>query len=635
MSVTAADPYGDDIYTEPDGDPDTLSNLGPPEPDGRHLGGHRGADQHPVADGVEGNAFVEHYELQPIDRQTNGPQLFYGLRYHTHIVKPGEVETFHDQVGYWLWEPATNAVILTLGIPRGQVLLAGGHGRAGRHRVRGPGRGRLRGLRDPLQPVPRPGLPHPQLPDARHRQSPTAPGRTRRRACSTSPAGTSRSPTSTATPSPGSHRRPPTRWPQAAAAGLGRQPRDRRPTTRKQDTRHEPPDARAGPGHRCGWSQIDAEAARSLKHFLAARRLVDFAGPLGWEHSAVDTGPDRALDSAPSHRSRGGRRAGAPTGRAAGPVHPGPVGAGRRRPGCDRPRPRRRHRRRPGRRPGRGPTWCSTGRAGRRHRRNRRRLAPRPVPIGDDYSHYPEHVAKAVAALRAADIAGPYAIALGSRCYTGVTETTEHGGYPVFEHLRQILGGPVVWAPAVDGAVVLSQRGGDFELTVGEDFSIGYRSSDADWWSSTSKRASPSGSTRRRRRCIWLTADRSHPPEGYQAARSGRPVLVGRTPRRCSTLVSTTRSLDLQPLVDLSRLTSSHARNAVVAQAFPGLGDLRGATDTDPQTRPGRSEPGTTATAKLGPEEHFIDDDARSASGHGRPVPGTRPPRPGETVHRR
>ena len=99
--------------------------------------------------------------------------------------------------------------------------------------------------------------------------------------------------------------------------------------------------------------------------------------------------------------------------------------------------------------------------------------------ITDDYSEYPTHVAKAVAVLRAADIGGPYAIALGSRGYTGVTETTEHGGYPVFEHLRQILDGPVVWAPAVDGAVVLSQRGGDFELTVGQDFSIGYSSSDA------------------------------------------------------------------------------------------------------------------------------------------------------------
>jgi hypothetical protein len=85
-----------------------------------------GEDVHPVAEGTERNAFFEHYELQPIDRQTNGPQLFYGLRYHTHIVKPGEVETFHDQVGYWLWEPAAHAVTLTLGIPRGQALLASG-----------------------------------------------------------------------------------------------------------------------------------------------------------------------------------------------------------------------------------------------------------------------------------------------------------------------------------------------------------------------------------------------------------------------------------------------------------------------------------------------------------------------------
>jgi hypothetical protein len=52
--------------------------------------------------------------------------LFYGLRYHTHIVKPGEVETFHDQVGYWLWEPAARLVLLSLAIPRGQALLASG-----------------------------------------------------------------------------------------------------------------------------------------------------------------------------------------------------------------------------------------------------------------------------------------------------------------------------------------------------------------------------------------------------------------------------------------------------------------------------------------------------------------------------
>jgi hypothetical protein len=118
--------YGSDIYTEPEGENDTLANLGPLRAMAGIWEGVKGADQHPAVDGTEANTFVEHYELHPIDRQTNGPQLFYGLRYHTHIVKPGEVETFHDQVGYWLWEPAANRVTLTLGIPRAQVLLASG-----------------------------------------------------------------------------------------------------------------------------------------------------------------------------------------------------------------------------------------------------------------------------------------------------------------------------------------------------------------------------------------------------------------------------------------------------------------------------------------------------------------------------
>ena len=118
--------YGPDIYTEPEGDADTLENLGPLRPMAGVWEGTKGSDQHPVVEGTEADAFVEHYELHPIDRQTNGPQLFYGLRYHTHITKPGEAETFHDQVGYWLWEPEARAVTLTLGIPRAQVLMASG-----------------------------------------------------------------------------------------------------------------------------------------------------------------------------------------------------------------------------------------------------------------------------------------------------------------------------------------------------------------------------------------------------------------------------------------------------------------------------------------------------------------------------
>jgi hypothetical protein len=67
--------------------------------------GTGGSDEHPETNGTGRGSFGERFELQLIDRQTNGPQLFNGLRYHTHITKPGEVETFHDQVGYWLWEP--------------------------------------------------------------------------------------------------------------------------------------------------------------------------------------------------------------------------------------------------------------------------------------------------------------------------------------------------------------------------------------------------------------------------------------------------------------------------------------------------------------------------------------------------
>ena len=115
-----------DIFTEPAFDPNTLANLGPLATMAGTFSGDEGHDVHPVASGSEHNAFVEHYELEPIDPQTNGPQLLYGLRYHTRIVKPGEIETFHDQVGYWLYEPATETVTLTIAIPRGQVALATG-----------------------------------------------------------------------------------------------------------------------------------------------------------------------------------------------------------------------------------------------------------------------------------------------------------------------------------------------------------------------------------------------------------------------------------------------------------------------------------------------------------------------------
>ncbi|MEY2942026.1 MAG: hypothetical protein RLY97_40 [Pseudomonadota bacterium] len=120
-----------DIYTEPHPiDINTLKNLGPLTQMAGIFQGKRGIDIKPKAEGAKTQAFIERIELQPIDPQTNGPQLLYGLRYHAHVTKPGQVKTYHDQVGYWLWEPATGAVIHTLTIPRGQTALATGHAAA-------------------------------------------------------------------------------------------------------------------------------------------------------------------------------------------------------------------------------------------------------------------------------------------------------------------------------------------------------------------------------------------------------------------------------------------------------------------------------------------------------------------------
>ncbi|HXW65346.1 MAG TPA: heme-binding beta-barrel domain-containing protein [Burkholderiaceae bacterium] len=119
--------FPEDIFTEPSPiDVDTLRNLGPLRAMAGVWEGRRGLDVKPKAEGPKKQAYVEHIELQPIDPQTNGPQLFYGLRYHTHIVKPGQVKTYHDQVGYWLWEPATGVVVHTLTIPRAQIVMAAG-----------------------------------------------------------------------------------------------------------------------------------------------------------------------------------------------------------------------------------------------------------------------------------------------------------------------------------------------------------------------------------------------------------------------------------------------------------------------------------------------------------------------------
>jgi uncharacterized linocin/CFP29 family protein len=227
------------------------------------------------------------------------------------------------------------------------------------------------------------------------------------------------------------------------------------------------------------WEQIELEATRTLRHFLAGRPLVDFTGPLGWEHAAHPLGRVGAL-SAPA--AVGGdvatnlalnRRATQPLMEIRADFEIGYDELDAIDRGVS------------------NPDLSSVVEAARRaayiedhatfHGFNDADIigiAPasthESLPISDDYDEYPGIVASAAARLRASGVGGPYATALGPRCYTGVIETTEHGGYPVLEHIKLILGGPVVWAPAVDGAVVVSQRGGDYELVCGQDFSIGY-----------------------------------------------------------------------------------------------------------------------------------------------------------------
>ncbi|MEV0040798.1 family 1 encapsulin nanocompartment shell protein [Streptomyces sp. NPDC050804] len=90
---------------------------------------------------------------------------------------------------------------------------------------------------------------------------------------------------------------------------------------------------------------------------------------------------------------------------------------------------------------------------------------------------YPDAISQAVSTLRLAGVGGPYTLALSAGAYTAVNETSDHG-YPIHRHIDRVLDGGIVWAPAIDGAFLLSTRGGDFELRLGQDVSIGYLSHD-------------------------------------------------------------------------------------------------------------------------------------------------------------
>ncbi|GBE67912.1 29 KDa antigen CFP29 [Mycobacterium sp. MFM001] len=101
------------------------------------------------------------------------------------------------------------------------------------------------------------------------------------------------------------------------------------------------------------------------------------------------------------------------------------------------------------------------------------------LTLPEDARDFPDVITQALSGLRLAGVDGPYSVLLSADAYTKVSETTEHG-YPIREHLHRLVDGDIIWAPAIDGAFVLTTRGGDFDLQLGTDVAIGYLSHDAD-----------------------------------------------------------------------------------------------------------------------------------------------------------
>ena len=226
-----------------------------------------------------------------------------------------------------------------------------------------------------------------------------------------------------------------------------------------------------------GWTRLDSEARERVVPALAARKLVDFQGPHGWTYSSTNLGRADGVADAPEGVDAQVRRV-------------LPLVEARARFAVTRSELDDADR---------GALdidldeldaaaariaaaenvavfhgWSAAGITGIAEA-----TTQDPIALGEDCERYPRHVAKAVDALRAAGIEGPYGMALGPEAHTNVLETSQHGGYPLLEHLREILGGPLVWAPGVDGAVVLSTGGGHFLFESGEDLAIGYENHDA------------------------------------------------------------------------------------------------------------------------------------------------------------
>lgn len=230
-----------------------------------------------------------------------------------------------------------------------------------------------------------------------------------------------------------------------------------------------------------GWEQIEQEARYMLTMALASRKLTDVRGPLGWERSAVNLGRVTAAQSQVVAGVGARVRQVRPLVELRVPFQVSRAELDAIDRGAE------------------GPDLGAVSDAARKAALAEDAFvfhgfgeigspgmvtgAEDRVMMGKDfdYEEFPDKVVEALAHLRRKGIEGPYAVALGPRCYEGVVGTTHPGGYPIIDHLRSFVDGPLVWAPALDGSMVVSLRGGDFQLTLGMDFSVGYLDHNAEF----------------------------------------------------------------------------------------------------------------------------------------------------------
>jgi uncharacterized linocin/CFP29 family protein len=225
------------------------------------------------------------------------------------------------------------------------------------------------------------------------------------------------------------------------------------------------------------WGEIELEAARTFKRHVAGRRIVDVSEPGGAVTAAVGTG--RLIDvEAPSDGVVAHLRASKPLVRLRVPftlsrneiddVERGaqdadwePVKVAAKKLAFVEDRA------------------IFEGYAAASIEGIRSASSNPPLTLPEDPRAIPDIITQALTELRLAGVDGPYSVLLSADVYTKVSETTEHG-YPILEHINRLVNGDIIWAPAIDGAFVLTTRGGDFDLQLGTDVAIGYTSHDAD-----------------------------------------------------------------------------------------------------------------------------------------------------------